>query len=209
MGRVKRLRRTVRYPLLRAALWPLEVLPRPAALPIGRFLGGCRLAIPPWGADQAPGEPTASREGDSNRSREGWNAVPAHAWVESGRFFEASSLRTTRLGGARPWRGGGASRSRVGPGTRCCGCDGASWQLGVAGGPLRPAWMPGACAEPLDPRRSARSVRQGESPCVWGPFDPRKAMTALNSTLEELILRRPEEWGWFHDRSRTASSAAV
>jgi lauroyl/myristoyl acyltransferase len=39
MGRVKRLRRTVRYPLLRAALWLLEVLPRPAALPIGRFLG--------------------------------------------------------------------------------------------------------------------------------------------------------------------------
>jgi Kdo2-lipid IVA lauroyltransferase/acyltransferase len=38
--------------------------------------------------------------------------------------------------------------------------------------------------------------------------DLRGAMTALNTALEDLILRQPEDWVWFHDRWRTAENAA-
>jgi Kdo2-lipid IVA lauroyltransferase/acyltransferase len=294
MGRFKRLRRTVRYPLIRAALWPLEVLPRPAALQVGRLLGEIvwrcnprlrervranlqrvtgsvsedsrefgRLCLRTMGSnavdflrlprlDRTALERMVRVEGEEHLVRalaRGRGVVVATGHVGNWELLAAYYARrgfpvhvlARSIRDARFDRFVDARRRACGilPICRQNGLFGAAMALrrGAIVGILfdqdtraeglmlpflgLPAFTPvgpaalsratGAALIPMAihgeegeryritvlPEVPVSRTRDRES-------DLRDAMTMLNAALEDLILRRPEEWVWFHDRWRAA-----
>jgi KDO2-lipid IV(A) lauroyltransferase len=70
----------------------------------------------------------------------------------------------------------------------------------TAVGPSRLARVAGATILPVGIRRGGDAHRIGLGPSFVPSGDAGVDAARCNAALEELILRSPEEWTWFHDR---------